>query len=52
MFEKITNCELQMMDIEITTLDIFVQKHSIQHIDYLKIDTEGYEINVLKGAET
>jgi len=51
-FEKITNCELQMMDVEITTLDIFVQEHSIQYIDYLKIDTEGHEINVLKGAET
>ena len=50
-FEKMTNYELQTMDIEITTLDIFVQKHLIQHIDYLKIDTEGYELNVLKGAE-
>lgn len=35
--------------IEITTGDHFVQEHAIPQIDLLKIDTEGYEIEVLKG---
>lgn len=36
--------------VEITTLDAFCLKHSIEGIDYLKIDTEGYDLKVLMGA--
>jgi FkbM family methyltransferase len=32
-------------------LDDFVKQHSIQKIDLLKIDTEGFEMEVLKGAK-
>tara|TARA_Y100000389_G_C17405770_1_gene487941 strand:- start:55 stop:765 length:711 start_codon:yes stop_codon:yes gene_type:complete len=35
--------------IEIITLDYFIEKNKIEYIDLLKIDTEGYEFNVLKG---
>jgi hypothetical protein len=37
--------------IRIDTLDQYCSKHNIKKIDLLKIDTEGFEINVLKGAE-
>ncbi len=37
--------------IRIDTLDHYCSVHNIQKIDLLKIDTEGFEINVLKGAE-
>lgn len=37
--------------IKIDTLDHSCNKHNIKKIDLLKIDTEGCEINVLKGAE-
>jgi hypothetical protein len=30
-------------------LSTFIKKNKIKKIDYLKIDTEGYELNVLKG---
>lgn len=33
-----------------TTLSAFCDEHHIDHIDYLKIDTEGYDFFVLKGA--
>ncbi len=33
------------------SLDQFVSERGIAKIDLLKIDTEGYELNVLKGAE-
>ncbi|WP_027000189.1 FkbM family methyltransferase [Eisenibacter elegans] len=33
------------------TLDAYCEAHQITHIDLLKIDVEGAEINVLKGAE-
>jgi hypothetical protein len=34
-----------------TTLDNFVKKHKVAQIDLMKIDTEGNEVKVLKGAE-
>lgn len=37
--------------IVINTLDNYCQKNKINKIDLLKIDTEGYELNVLQGAE-
>jgi FkbM family methyltransferase len=36
--------------VESTTLDNFVQTHGIQHIDILKIDTEGAEADIVKGG--
>lgn len=37
--------------IDIITLDQFAQKSGIGHIDFLKIDTEGFEYQVLLGAK-
>ncbi len=36
--------------VQVTRLDEFCQKHHIQRIDLLKIDTQGYENHVLTGA--
>lgn len=36
--------------VKIDTLDNYCFKNSISKIDFLKIDTEGYELNVLEGA--
>jgi len=38
-------------DISVRTLDAFVRSNAIQQIDFMKIDTEGYELEVLAGAE-
>jgi len=38
------------MLIETITLDDYIQTHEVKHIDFLKIDTEGWEFSVLKGA--
>ncbi len=46
---KDKNTFYQKLPIEISTLDNFIEKNNIQNIDLLKIDTEGYEFNVLKG---
>ena len=37
--------------INIDTLDNFVLKNDISSIDFLKIDTEGFEYDILKGAK-
>lgn len=34
----------------IKTLDWYVREHDIQQIDFLKIDTEGYDFRVLLGG--
>ena len=37
------------VDINVITLEDYVNKNDIQKIDLLKIDTEGYEFDVLRG---
>lgn len=36
----------------VQTGDKFIQEHGLQHIDLLKIDTEGADFRVLRGFET
>jgi len=36
--------------VEITTIDKVVEREKIPRVDFIKIDTEGYEANVLEGA--
>jgi FkbM family methyltransferase len=43
--------ELNSEVINIKRLDDFIEKEKITHLDLIKIDVEGYEFNVLKGAE-
>ncbi len=37
-------------EVEITTLDIACDRRGLGHLDLLKIDTEGAEVDVLEGA--
>jgi FkbM family methyltransferase len=36
--------------IKITTLDSFCSENNIEYIDFLKLDVEGYEMNMFRGA--
>ena len=40
------------ISIKIITLNKFIFEKNIESIDLLKIDTEGYELNILKGLNT
>jgi len=40
------------IEVNILTLDGYVRKNNIRKIDILKIDTQGFEDEVLKGAES
>ena len=42
--------QCQTMDVVTMTLDLFCSEHKIEKIDYLKIDTEGSEKDIIFGA--
>ena len=37
--------------VQIDTIDHYCKEHKISQIDFLKIDTEGHELDVLRGAQ-
>lgn len=43
--------ESTVVPVALKTLDMFTREHSIQKIDFIKIDTEGSELNILVGAQ-
>ncbi len=38
-------------EIDIVRLDDYCTENGVEHIDFLKIDVEGFELEVMKGAE-
>ncbi len=49
--EDIHQAESIEIEVEITTLDSYASETGIDSIQLLKIDTEGHELEVLKGAQ-
>jgi FkbM family methyltransferase len=45
------HCEAKRRTVAVTTLDKFCTDHRIEHIDFLKLDVEGHELQVLHGAK-
>jgi FkbM family methyltransferase len=39
------------IEVELTTVDAYCAEHKIPNLDLLKIDTEGHDLSVIKGAE-
>lgn len=38
------------VEVQSTTLDAFVDKHDVEQIDILKMDTEGAEVEIVSGG--
>lgn len=49
--EVFSSANTQTESITLDTLDDYCQRLQIEQIDLLKIDVEGYELDVLKGAQ-
>lgn len=45
------NDQIEEIQFSINTIDNYCIQKNISQIDFLKIDTEGQELNILKGAE-
>jgi FkbM family methyltransferase len=48
---KHTEKEIEFVEIQTETIDNYCQKKGIRHIDFVKIDTEGHDFEVILGAE-
>jgi FkbM family methyltransferase len=44
------NNETIVHEVDVTTLDAFIIEYNIEHVDLLKIDTEGFEFSVMSGC--
>ncbi len=47
----VSNNHSKQIHVELTTVDLIMEEYGLTKIDYLKIDVEGYDLFVLKGAE-
>ena len=45
------SAEVERVPVDVTTVDAYCAKLGIRHVHVLKIDTQGYDFEVMKGAE-
>lgn len=50
-FEQLSGQKLEGEVVHVDTLDNFVAKNDITKLDFIKCDTEGHELSVLRGAQ-
>ncbi len=51
MFDRGGNSKGVWEKVDMTTIDSFVSEKGLPRVDFIKIDSEGYEANILRGAE-
>ena len=45
------NLDCRYEEVNLTTIDKFLIDNSIKHVNYMKVDTEGHDLEAMKGAE-
>jgi hypothetical protein len=51
LFRQHSNAQAKRVSVQVVTLDAELERRKIKFVDCLKIDAEGYDLHVLKGAE-
>jgi FkbM family methyltransferase len=49
-FESLYSMKANATEVNVTMLDRFAEQQRIEHVDLLKLDVEGHELEVLRGA--
>ena len=49
--ETVHGATSRSTNVQVVTIDDYCRQHAVTSIDLLKIDVEGYEMNVLRGAD-
>jgi FkbM family methyltransferase len=42
----------RLVELELTTFDVFCRDNGLREVDFVKVDTEGYEMAVLRGMKS
>jgi FkbM family methyltransferase len=50
--ETIHSGNAQAIEVEVTTVDDFMKAHEVAHLNLLKVDAEGHELAILRGAQS
>ncbi len=45
-----SNSQAEKRTVKVTTIDRIVESYQLDYVDFLKIDTEGYDLHVIRGA--
>jgi FkbM family methyltransferase len=50
LLEPVWDAQAKSVPVQVSTLDRYCPQHHVEFIDYLKVDTQGYDLKVLQGG--
>lgn len=50
-YENETYAASDVETVRVSTIDDYCREHAIEHVDFIKMDIEGYEMAAIRGAE-